>query len=611
MNDIQKGFFAIYVSLVSSFVFAASSERQVFFGDTHLHSSFSFDSFTYGNETAGPDTAYRYAKGLPVVHPGHRARVRIGTPLDFLIVADHAEMMGTLNRLSQRSSEYLASEEGRGLVDKFFTTEGREEITKEFFRLQRGSVAERPGMGLDNPQATKSIWEESYTIAEHHNEPGKFTAFIGWEWSANSEGNTLHRVVFMPEGPEVASRFVPFSSYDSKRPEDLWRWLDNLSAETGADFMAIPHNSNLSSGRAFSLKDSNGQPFTTEYIRQRTKWEPLVEVTQSKGDSETYPSLSPNDEFADFERFDNGLIKVIDGGVIVRRPIEPGSYVRPSLLEGLRTEVALGANPFKFGMIGSSDQHAGLPSPEEDNFQGKFTRDSTPYKASEPYGIWQNRGWDFSASGLAAVWAEENTRQSLFAAFKRKEVYATTGTRMRVRFFGGWDFNQHDAKRKNLAETGYQKGVPMGGDLTQAPKGKAPTFLVVAAKDPVGANLDRIQIVKGWIDENSQAREKIFNVALADNRKPDAEGNVTVVGNTVDLATASYTNTIGDAQLVTVWKDKEFNPDQSAFYYVRVLEIPTPRHSLYDAVALDIEHPEEYPAGIQERAYSSPIWYTP
>ena len=602
---------AVILSLLTSITFAEEADKQVFFGDTHVHSSFSFDSYALGNQSAGPDTAYRYAKGLPVVHPGHKSRVRIGTPLDFLVVADHAEMMGTPYMLSQRASEYLESKEGRQLVDKFFTPEGREEIFGEFFRLNRTTVAEKPGMGLDNRRVAVSIWKESYMIAERHNEPGKFTTFIGWEWSPTPDGNSLHRVIFMPNGPDLAKRFIPFSGYDSKRPEDLWNWLDKVSSETGAEFVAIPHNSNLSGGLAFAPVDSAGRPVDAEYARKRMKWEKVVEVSQAKGDSETHPVLSPNDDFADFERFGSGLIKVTPDGEIVPQTVKPGSYVRPTLLKGLQIETRVGINPFKFGMIGSTDQHTGVPSPEEDNFHGKFPRDATPESGLEPYGIWKNKGWDFSASGLAAVWAEANTREALFAAFKRREVYATTGTRIRVRFFGGWDFSEHEIASEKPGVIGYKRGVPMGGDLTDAPPGKAPAFLLQAMKDPVGANLDRIQIIKSSLDDGGNMYKMIYDVAWSDGRKVGSDGKLPPVGNTVDRKTATYSNTIGDSQLSVMWTDPEFDSKQRAFYYARVLEIPTPRHSLYDAVALNMEHPDEYPATIQERAYTSPIWYTP
>lgn len=602
MNFCNWGLVATILLLTSPQTSARDTQKQVFFGDTHLHSSLSFDSFIFGNESAGPDTAYRYAKGLPVVHPSHRARVRIKTPLDFLVVADHAEMMGTANRLAERDPEYLKSEEGRSLVDKFSTSEGREEISREWFSAIRREQSKPPGMGLINDVITTSVWKESISIAERHNEPNRFTTLIGWEWSPRPGGKLLHRVVLMPNGADVASRFVPFSAYDSNKPEDLWAWFEKVSAETGADFIAIPHNSNLSEGAAFPNVDSFGQSLSRSYSRQRMKWEPLVEVTQGKGDSETHVLLSPDDIFAGFEAFQKP------------HPLDApktGSYVRSGLLTGIRTAATIGENPFKFGMLASTDQHTGLSSTEEDNFHGKFPLDATPEDALIPYGTWKNEGWNFSPGGLAAVWAEENTRGSLFAAFRRKEVYATSGTRIRVRIFGGWNFDKLDLKSGEFAEIGYQKGVPMGGDLSEAPAGKKPGFLIYAAKDSDGANLDRIQIIKGWIDDRGNSHERIFDVALADGRKPDADGKIEPVGNSVNISEASYSNTIGDVELATLWTDSEFEPSQWAFYYARVLEIPTPRHSLIDAVALKIEHPDKHPATIQERAYTSPIWYTP
>jgi hypothetical protein len=580
---------------------------EVYFGDTHLHTSFSPDAYFLENKTADPDDAYRFAKGLPIVHPYHRARIQIETPLDFLVVADHAEMMGVPYKLFQGEPELVRTETGKRFVQEVEEGKGVEVFMEFIARINAG----KPFPDLDSEQVKRSIWKESIAITERHNEPGRFTSFVGWEWTSTPNGNNLHRVVFTPQGGRTARRFIPFNSFDSDEPEDLWSWLEKTSAEAKASFVSIPHNSNISGGLMFDEVDSKGRPISAEYARTRMKWEPIVEMTQIKGDSETHPGLSPNDEFADFESFEHLLSAsqtedVGDGG------IKPGDYARSALMRGLEIEARTGVNPYKFGMIGSTDSHTGAATAEEDNFAGKVALDSTPENTltAEPIAMGIS-GADMSASGLAAVWAEENTRESIFAAFQRKEVYATTGTRLRVRFFGGFEYRPYDADAKDLARVGYDKGVPMGGDLSAAPAGKAPTFLVHAAKDPVAANLDRIQIVKGWLGADGKAREKVYDVALSDDRKVGRRGKVRPVGNTVDLETATYTNSIGDAQLATVWTDPDFEPSQRAFYYARVLEIPTPRHTLYDAVALGMKHPKDHSATIQERAYTSPIWYTP
>ena len=448
-------------------------------------------------------------------------------------------------------------------------------------------------------------------ITERHNSPGEFTAFIGWEWTSTPGGKNLHRVVFMPEDGEVASKFIPYSAFDSDKPEHLWAWLEETSERTGATFTAIPHNSNISGGLMFNDVDSEGRPITAQYARTRMKWEQVVEVTQIKGDSETDPILSPNDEFAAFEPFSHAIDAeaLADGS---KAAIGPGDFVRSGLLRGLELEAEVGVNPYKFGMIGSTDSHTGMASAEEDSFHGKTAFDSTPANRFDTFLGIKGFGADMSAAGLAGVWAESNERDSLFDAFRRKEVYASTGPRIRVRLFGGWGFDAKDAGKKDLVQIGYTNGVPMGGDLTQAPEGKAPRFLVYAIKDPVGANLDRIQMVKGWLDDEGEPQEKVSNIAWSDQRTLDDDGSLRPVGNTVDLETGAYKNSIGDAQLSAVWEDPDFDPKQRAVYYLRVLQIPTPRHTLYDAIALSMD-PEKtgHPSTIQERAYSSPIWYTP
>ena len=605
-------------------------ETNLYWGDTHLHSSYSPDAYLMGNGTADPDTAFNYARGLPVVHPLHRARIQINTPLDFLVLSDHAEFMGVVPRLLQGDPLVANTKTGKRYAKMF--AEGKSiEVFGELI-AQVNKIVE-PNPDLYNDEVSRSVWGEIMAAADRHNEPGKFTAFMGWEWSSTPNGANLHRVIVMREGREKGSQFIPYNSVDSDKPEDLWMWLDKTSGKTGANFIAIPHNSNISKGLMFPLQESSGKMVTKEYAETRMKWEPIVEMTQIKGDSETHPILSSNDEFADYETYDHlievegteqramfsdgflGELSEADRKYIEEheeRVAKVGDYARPALMRGLVLEDRIGVNPYKFGMIGSTDSHTAMASAEEDNFHGKMAIDSIPENKKKDI-IPGTPGWDMGAAGLVAVWAEENTRESLFDAMRRKEVYATTGPRIQLRFFGGWEFDRDDVKSKKLVKKGYKKGVPMGGDLTGAKKkSKAPKFMVSAMKDPADANLDRIQIVKGWLDKDGKPQEKVFDVAWSDGRKIGTDGKLPAVGNTVDIKTGKYTNSIGDAQLTAFWKDTEFDSQVRAFYYVRVLQIPTPRHTLFDAIALGIDPKETgNPATIQERAYSSPIWYTP
>jgi hypothetical protein len=578
---------------------ANSQETHLYWGDTHLHTSNSIDAFMTGNVNADPDTAYRFARGLPVLHPSLRTRVRILRPLDFLVVSDHAELMSLQTELLKGNTAMLATEWGKRLRAELeanrrtsvmrFKPEERKEVLKQLF----------------TKEIRQGTWAAQVDAAERNNIPGKFTAFAGWEWSSAPGWKNLHRVIFSPSDAATLKKFIPFSSYDSQKPEDLWKWLEKTEEETGAEFIAIPHNSNLSGGLMFDMVDSYGRTITAEYARTRMRWEPVMEVTQVKGTSEVRPELSPNDEFAEFE---------IRRKLLIGTPTPPnaGDYARSALLRGLEIEGNTGANPYKFGMIGSSDSHTGLSSVEESDFLGKLAMDALPQERYHPSSPVIFPAWEMSASGIAGVWATANTREAIAAAFKRKEVYATTGPRITLRVFGSYSFVKSDANAKEIAKVGYRKGVPMGGDLWNAPKGKAPSFLIYAVKDPISGNLDRIQVIKGWLDASGKTHEHIYNVVWSGNRKLNAEGKLPPVGNTVDVKTASFSNTIGAAQLATVWADPDFDPSQRAFYYIRVLEIPTPRHQVYDAVALGIDNKETHePATIQERAFSSPIWYTP
>lgn len=584
---------------------AVAEDTVLLWGDTHLHTSYSADAYALNNGTADPDTAYRFAKGLPVIHPYHRARVQIDTPLDFLVVSDHAEFLGIIPEIDKGNPALVGTE--LGAQYKTMLDEGRgAEVFADIVHKINADV--RPLLPLNSEVVRRSIWSTIVDAAEQHNEPGRFTALIGWEWTSTPGGLNLHRVVFTPNGREKAMQYLPFSLADSEKPRALWAWLAATAEKTGSDFVSIPHNMNLSGGRMFPLADEDGGPIDPAYAEARARWEPVAEATQYKGDSETHPLLSPTDEFADFEAYEH-LLAVGTGESQVKP--EAGSYIRSALLRGLALQDALASNPYKFGLIGSTDSHTGFSAAEETNFQGKYALDSTPEtktKTTTPGAI----GWDASAQGLAGVWATENTREAITAAFKRREVYATTGPRIQLRFFGGWDFKKRDARSRKLVEAGYRKGVPMGGDLAGGEDDDPPSFLIQAAKDPLGANLDRLQIVKGWVDADGKTHERVYDVAWAGSRELDPDGKLPAIGNTVDLAAGTYANDIGAAELTAVWTDPSFKPDQRAFYYTRVIQIPTPRHSLYDTLALN-KPPEaaKHAAVIQERAYSSPIWYTP
>ena len=587
-----------------------AEESHVFWGDTHVHTGNSFDVYLFGTPTSTPDTAIRFAKGLPVISPTTKTPWQLSQPLDFVVVTDHAEALGSIPRLYANDPEFTRTKTGKIFLELAPDKTDEQLILAYSLMAQAGSGIENEyGLtaadifnDLHAGNKRRSSWEAQIATVEGHNEPGKFTAFIGWEWSSQPNGGNMHRVVFTPQGGDVATKFLPYSSLESDDPEKLWQWLEVTSQATGAQFVAIPHNPNLSAGQMFKTTTQSGEPITADYAKTRMKWERAVEITQIKGDSETHPQLSADDQFADFETYQ--FILIPGGGE--PDPTE-ADYVRSGLKTGLEIAALTGVNPFKMGVIGSTDSHTGMSSAEENHFGGKGQHDAFPGQRSHPTGIGDSLGWDMGAAGFAGVWASENTRQAIFDAFQRREVYGSTGPRITLRFFGGFEFSAKDVQDKNLASVGYAKGVPMGGELVHA-NGRAPTFLVAALKDALRGNLDRIQIVKGWLDASGKSREKVFDVALSDGR---TNGSM-LVGNTVNEKTGEYTNDIGAAQLSTVWTDPEFNPQQGAFYYARVLEIPTPRYSLFDAIALGIDPKETgHPAAIQERVYSSAIWYTP
>jgi hypothetical protein len=616
--------------------------NQVYWGDTHIHTNLSMDAYLAGNRTLGLEEAYRFAKGLPVkTSTGLQAQLQ--RPLDFIVIADHASNMGVMQACEDMDPTLLSSSLGSKWARLLAAiNKNKSSDNKKFVELSldltRASLS--AGQALSE-SAQLSVWKRSAQLADQHNTPGQFTAFIGYEWTQTPYN--LHRVVVYKDDASKAAKVRPFSAFDSNDPEDLWRYMARYEQHWGGEILAIPHNGNLSQGVMFALEDAQGRPISASYAKVRDRWEPLYEVTQIKGDMETHPTLSITDEFADFERIEaldtTPAEKSISGKVTsgyqtwLNKKSNTSDklwnyrygYARPALKLGLAQQAKLGINPFKFGLIGSTDAHNAMAAADENNFWGKVGWNEPHPKrvtgswlgevgkdiATDNLGFYAN-AWKMNAAGYTAIWATENTREALFAAMKRKEVYASTGPRITLRFFGGWDYQKDDAFKPNLAKTGYQKGVPMGGDLSRAPEGQAPVFLIHAVKDPDGANLDRVQVIKGWRDTEGQLHEKIYHVALSDNRQPNWRGKIKPVGNTVNITNASYTNTIGDAELATVWQDPEFKADQLAFYYLRVLEIPTPRWTAYDAKYFQLKDlPKEIPMITQERAYSSPIWYTP
>ncbi|MDX2476255.1 MAG: DUF3604 domain-containing protein [Gammaproteobacteria bacterium] len=582
---------------------------KVMWGDTHLHTAISVDAGTMN--TLGQEDAFRFARGDEVTTT-HGLRAKLSRPLDFLVVSDHAEMYGLMPQLLKGNPEILAQETGKRWYDMLKGGD-RDQVFKAAMDIV--ATLSEDKTPIESDKIVRDAWRTYTALADQYNEPGRFTALIGYEWTAIG-GYNLHRNVIFRGDASMANRTVPFSQYDSKNPEELWRTLAEFEDKTGADVLAIPHNGNLSNGRMFTVETFDGKPLTAEMAALRARMEPLVEATQIKGDSETHPLLSPNDEFADYETWDKANLN----GTELKKPeMLRWEYTREALKTGLMLEQELGINPFKFGMVGSTDSHTSLSTAEEENFFGKHSGvEPEPHRwehlvIEAPDPNLSIYGWQQAASGYAAVWATENTREAIFDAMQRKETYATTGSRMTVRFFGGWEFEQADAESRLPAGVGYAKGVPMGGDLRAAPKGKVPTFLVAAMKDPYSGNLDRIQIVKGWLDNTGNLHEKVYDVAWsdADKRKPGKNGKLTAVGNTVDVENATWSNSIGDPELITVWSDADFDPSERAFYYARVIEIPTPRWTAYEAKRFTIKMPKKVPMTTQERAYTSPIWYTP
>ncbi len=600
---------------------AADYPDQLLWGDTHVHTSYSTgDSYVAGNNTVTPEIAYRFARGETVTAwNGMRARIR--EPLDFLVIADHAEGLGLAYEMRDGNEKLLETPTGqamRAAWEVFDLDPTSREALLDFRRATRGPLP----TGI-----IQTIWERVIERAEAFNDPGTFTTLIGYEWTssgaaAGRRGN-LHRVVIFGDGAEKTRQIVPFSAADSPNPEDLWAFLQRYRESVGGQAISIPHNSNLSNGEMFSRTTFDGSDPTPEWLSLRQTIEPLVEITQQKGDSEAHPVLSPTDEFADFENWNSWAGVVADASAHsccpdrrdpdfdadARREMMRGEYVREALKTGLDFAAEFGVNPFQLGFAGGTDTHTSLASADNDNFWAQYP--NTPPTATRPIDRfvpgWETPlQWETAAGGYMAVWARENTRDAIFSAMQRREVYATTGPRIAVRFFGGWSFKPEDAFAPNVARIGYQNGSPMGQTLDG--KGDAPTFLIAALRDPEGANLDRVQIIKGWRDADGELHEQVFNVAVSGARTLENAGSV---GSTVRIEDASYDNSIGAPTLSAFWRDPDFDPREHAFYYARVIEIPTPRWPAYDAKYFGSTLPDSVPMVTRERAYTSPIWYSP
>ncbi|WP_116366199.1 DUF3604 domain-containing protein [Parahaliea mediterranea] len=580
---------------------------EVFWGDTHLHTNLSMDAAAFGNRL-GLEEAYRFARG-ETVESSSGQPVRLSRPLDFLVAADHSDGAGLFGLLASGDPSLTQYPDARRWHEMLRQGKNKSVAEEMINRFSNDDLS----FDIVDPALATPVWHQVVDTAERFNDPGKFTAFIGYEWTALDAGNNLHRVVLYRDGADRLRDYLPFNASTSIDPEALWDHLAEYEASTGGQVLAIPHNGNLSNGEMFAPVTGSGQKFSPAYMAERRRWEPLYEITQIKGDSETHPLLSPDDEFADYESWDVGNLDFSQAKTDDMLRYE---YAREALKQGLEFQAAQGENPFEFGVIGSTDSHTSLASAEENNFFGKHkVFEPAPGRAEGAYksaGSIHLMRWQQVSSGYAAVWATENTREALWDALKRREVYGTTGTRMTLRLFAGWDFEAADANSPDIAAIGYAGGVPMGAVLPPAPAAaEAPTLLVAAQRDPIGANLDRLQIVKGWVDADGNAREKVYDVAWSGDRAPGSDGKLPAVGNTVDLDTATWQNSIGTQALATTWRDPDFNPKVPAFYYLRVLEIPTPRWPVYDAVRYGRPLPEGAVLTAQERGYSSAVWYYP
>jgi hypothetical protein len=589
---------------------------HVYWGDQHLHTSFSPDAGLVGDRLS-PDDAFRFARGEQLRSSSGQL-VQLERPYDWLVVSDHSEYLGLPQAfLEAADPAIMKTESGKRWAEAL--KKGGQAGYEAFAQMTKEFADGKPSIPAEaQAKLARIIWNRAIEAAERNNKPGKFTAFNGYEWTQSIRGNNLHRIVVFRDGPDKTKQVMPFSEFDGVNVEDLWKYLADYEAKTGGRVMAIPHNPNLSCGTMFAAKTQAGKPFDKEYARMRTRFEPVAEVSQSKGDSETTPQLSPKDQFANFERWNKTNIFSL---IPTTPEMLPYNYCRSALKLGLEQEAKIGANPFKFGFIGGSDAHTSLSTTRAENYFGVGTiAEPKPERWKEPFirspvsPELNTYMWEMAPGGLGGVWAKENTREAIWDAIYRREVYCTSGTRPVVRVFGGWDFTEKDVSNPDpvWVKQGYDRGVPMGGDLTNPPSGKKPTFMIKAICDADGAYLDRIQIVKGWLDGKGETHEQVIDVAWSGDRKPDPNtGQVPLVGSTVDLKTATYTNTIGAPLLSGFWQDPDFDPAQHAFYYVRVIEIPTPRWTAYDVKRFGVKMDDQVPMVVANRAYTSPIWYSP
>lgn len=586
---------------------AQGNPDELLWGDTHLHTEYSMDANTFGARLT-PEDAYRFARGEAVT-ASNGMTAKLETPLDFLMIADHSDYLGSFTELRAGNPMLMANATLREWRDMLGLPR------KEKLYLEpRQTEPDNPEV-LDDDTIRASYWAKGIDAAEKYNDPGKFTSLIGFEWTAQRGGQNLHRVVMFRDGSDLTRQILPLSAARTDDPMDLWKYMDGYEKRLGGKVLAVAHNGNISNGLMFGLDTTEfDEPMSAEYVKARARWEPAYEITQIKGDGETHPFLSSDDEFADYETWD----KIDFRGTPKTNEMLAAEYARSALKRGLLLEQRFGTNPYKVGFIGSTDAHTGLAAVEEDNFWGKHSAEMEPSPTRWKDAIGGRGdaivpGWLMASAGYVGVWARRNVREEIFDAFMRREIYATTGPRIRLRFFGGWDFSQAEANGGDIADAGYARGVPMGGDLHSHKGGGAPTFLVQALRDPKNATLDRVQIVKGWLGKDGQTQEKVYNVAWSQpgSRKLDAKGKLPLIQGTVDVANATYDNSVGSPQLVSMWRDPDFDPAQKAFYYVRVLQVPTPRWTAYDAKRWGITMPSHVPMVTQERAYSSPIWYNP
>ena len=602
-------------------VFSPYARRDIpnrpLWGDSHLHTSLSRDAGGFGNRVGMRD-AYRLARGEEIMASSGQP-IRLSRPLDWLAITDHSDGMGFINDLLAAEPSVTKYKQG-ARWSKGMKAGGQVAVdaTMDMIMSQAQGKINRDMMANYSPGSRRyaTIWDDIINAAEEFNEPHKFTAFIGFEWTPHVKGGNMHRNVIFRDNGDRARQIVPLTSQPpmgTKDPLDLYKYLENYETKTNGAVIAFAHNGNLSNGIMFPMDAQyTGKKLDKFYVEQRAKWERMYEITQIKGDGEAHPLLSPDDEFADYGTWDVGNLDLSEAKT---NDMLAGEYAREALKRGLALEAKFGTNPYKLGIAGGTDSHTSLSTAQDDNFFGKHTGYEPSAERLSHTFLKTKQGevfaWQQLASGYTAVWAKENTRASLFDAMDRKEVYATTGPRMIVRLFGGWDYTKADINSRQPAVVGYQKGVPMGGDLTEAPKGKSPTFMVYAVRDPIGANLDRVQIIKGWLDKDGKTHEKVYDVAWSGDRKAGSNGKLPAVGNTVDVKNATWTNTIGEPELATVWTDPDFDPTLKAFYYVRVLEIPTPPWYVYDAFRFGVKISTNAPTSQQERAYTTPIWYSP